>query len=126
MGDAKRRKLAGEYPTPTEKIRIKAPSRPASGEPLSWSVVGDLSAHPKGKAVLQALEDLKADIDPQGVGGNTMRVALEAEPRKPVLVVESVGLPTFLEVVELFQELELTDRLEDAPRAENGIDAAFS
>jgi len=55
-----------------------------------------------------------------------MRVSLESKPREPVLVVDSVGLGTFMQVIGIFQDLDLTDRLEHASGADRGMDAAFS
>lgn len=126
MGEARRRKLAGQYPEITPKAAPTAPAGAPAGEALSWKVVGDLAAHPKSAAVVEALEALKADVDKFGPGGKTMRVSLEGKPREPVLVVDSVGLGTFMQVIGLFQDLALTDRLEHASGAERGIDAAFS
>lgn len=122
MGEAKRRKLAGEYPT----ITPKAPPSPPTGEALSWTIVGDLTAHPKSASVIEALKALKADVEEFGPGGKTMRVSLESKPREPILVVDSVGLGTFMQVIGIFQELDLTDRLEHASGSDRGIDAAFS
>lgn len=126
MGEAKRRKLAGEYPAITSKASPPAPPMPPTGEALSWKIVGDLAAHPQSASVIEALEALKADVDEFGPGGKTMRVSLEGKVREPVLVVDSVGLGTFMQVIGIFQGLDLNDRLEHASGAERGIDAAFS
>lgn len=125
MGEAKRRKLAGEYPAITAKPPPPAPPSAPTGEALSRRIVGDLAAHPKSASVIEALEALKADVDEFGPGGKTMRVSLEGKPHEPVLVVDSVGLGTFMQVIGAFQDLDLTDRLEHTGGAEHGIDAAF-
>jgi len=126
MGEAKRRKLAGEYPAITAKPPPPLPPSAPTGEALSWRIVGDLAAHPKSASVVEALEALKGDVDEFSPGGKTMRVSLEGKPREPILVVESVGLGTFMLVIGVFQDLDLTDRLEHASGPERGVDAAFS
>jgi len=128
MGEARRRKLAGEYPAITSKAPPPPPEPPGgtTGEALSWRIVGDLAAHPRSAAVIHALEALKGDVERFGAGGKTMRVSLESKPREPVLVVDSVGLGTFMQVIGIFQDLDLTDRLEHASGADRGMDAAFS
>lgn len=102
------------------------PPDPPTGEALSWRIVGDLAAHPKSASVIEALEALKVDVDDFGPGGKTMRVSLEGAPREPLLIVDSVGLGTFMDVIRVFQDLDLNDRLEHASGADRGIDAAFS
>ncbi len=125
MGESKRRKQAGEYPDickkPPKSIQGSVPA-----SPVSWKVMGDLSTHPKANAVLEALESLKAELDKQDLRGNTMRVSLESKPGEAVVIVDTVGLSAFMSVINLFQDLDLVDRLADSDRAEKGIDAAFT
>lgn len=121
MGEAKRRKTAGQYPEKTEK-----PPRPtrAPSDTVSWEVVGDLTAHPKSADVLQLLERLKEEFE--GVGGNEMVAVLEDEAQRPIILVRTIGLGAFMSLVSELQDLGLEDRLVDAEQPERGLDAAFS
>jgi hypothetical protein len=118
MGEAKRRKAAGDFPAPTPK-----PPK-AAVDTVSWEVVGDLASHPSSAAVLAALEELRKDYPGMG-GGKPMVVVLETATGDVVLRAQTLGLGAFMGLVDRLQELDLIDRLEHRSGPERGVDAAF-
>ncbi|MNR71271.1 hypothetical protein D3C71_18860 [compost metagenome] len=127
MGEARRRKLAGTYPEITKKP--SPPPRSAVMAPdggLDWEVVGDLADHPRAQEVLDALQSLKNDVDPDA-GGNVMQAALEAPSGgNTVVVARSLGLGNWMQLIGAFQGLGLTDRLEHLDSHREPYDAIFS
>lgn len=121
MGEAKRRKTLGIYPTAT---RVEQSFQgEASTETVSWDVLGDLQSHPMSQKVIQILEDLRQEY--AGYGGNTMLVTLESAIGNPLIRAQVQGLGAFMGLINRMQRLGLHDRLEQASGPERGIDAAF-
>lgn len=123
MGEASRRKKAGEYPQQTPRPAKAREPAPEGG--LDWTLVGVVADHPKTGALLAALEQLKAGLNPDG-GGKLMTACLETSDRKPVLVARTVGLGNWMALIGVFQQLDLTDRLEHVMVSSGPYDAAFS
>lgn len=121
MGEAKRRKTLGIYPT-TPRIE-QASQGVANTETVYWDVLGDLESHPMSQEVIQILEDLRQEYS--GYGGNTMLVTLESAVGKPLIRARVQGLGAFMGLINRMQRLGLHDRLEQASGPERGIDAAF-
>lgn len=119
MGEASRRKKAGSYPEKTAK------AAPDGGDCLEWKVIGDLADHPKGSAVVDALVSLNESMN-HSLGGKTMAVLLESVEGKPILAARAVGMAAWVSLLEVFQDLDLNDRLEHETTAVNGYDAIFS
>jgi len=123
MGEAKRRKRAGDYPASTVKpARAQKPAMPL--EPITWDMVQPADRHPQGEAVVQLLQELRAEHG--DLGGKLMVVLLEDGDGQPVIRIQTLGLSAFMGVVGGLQDLDLRDRLEERAGPERGIDAAFS
>lgn len=87
---------------------------------------GSTDEHEAAPNLLAGLEELKQEIDEFGSGGNQMTITLERSAGDPLVVVKALGLGAFMNVIELFQGLGLTDRLEGQESDERGVDAAFA
>ena len=91
---------------------------------MQWEVLGYLSSHPKGDAVLALLERVRAKY--ADMGGNEMVTVLEGAGRQPIVRVRTQGLGAFMALVNGLQDLGFVDRLADQSQPERGVDAAFS
>ncbi len=66
MGEAKRRKTAGDYPPATAKPPRPPPKPPMPSESVTWDVIEPLERHPKAAAVVALLPDLREEHAGEG------------------------------------------------------------
>lgn len=97
--------------------------QPATGD-FEFVVVGDLQAHPKAVELVKELQDLSEDSC--GGLGHQMAVCLESAKGEPIVVARVTGMHEWLDLIGLFQDLQLTDRLEHEFFHGKPFDAAFS
>lgn len=124
MGEAKRRKAAGDYPQQTERQK-RASASEAPMEAVTWEIVGELAKHPKSDDVLKLLGELREEHK-DSLAGKSMVVLFEDEKRQPIIRATTVGLDVFFGLIGGMQDLDLVDRLEHASGPVRGVDAAFS
>ena len=116
MGQAKIRKLMGNYPDTTKSKNIP--------ESITWKILDDLALHSKSQNVILLLDDLRKKH--RSLSGNTMIVNLESSDRLPIIEISITGLNAFMDVINAFHEIGLIDRLESHIGPEGNVDAAFS
>ena len=120
MGEAHRKQKLGIYPEISSKPTFKPPLAA-----VHWDKRGAVEDHPKGPAVIAALEKLNAQLGPS-MGGKAMVSLLETAGGMPLLEITATGMNAWMGLVEALQALGLVDKLEDDFEAQSRYDAIFS